>query len=93
MMNSNSSNINTNNLDRTNDDLHWLLLICGHLLTEEYDADEQKTIPEAVMSFSSQQYKYCDANKSIQIAQHILQQPQLDLTDDIVHGVSPITQW
>ncbi|CAF4362613.1 unnamed protein product [Rotaria sp. Silwood2] len=92
MMNNNSSNINTNILDRINDDLHWLLLICGHVLTEEYDSDEQKTIPEAVMNFSNEQVKYCDLNKCVQIAQHILQQSQLDLSDEIMHGVSPVTQ-
>ncbi|CAF3976550.1 unnamed protein product, partial [Rotaria magnacalcarata] len=92
MMNNSSSNINTNSLDQINDDLHWLLLISGHVLTEEYDSDEQKTIPEAVMSFSSQQVKYCDLNKSVQIAQHVLQQSQLDLSDEIMQGVSPVTQ-
>ncbi|CAF0749134.1 unnamed protein product [Adineta steineri] len=92
IMNNPSSNINTNNLDRTNDDLHWLLLICGHVITEEYDSDEQKTIPEAVMNFSSEQVKYCDLKKCVQIAQHILQHPQLDLTDEIIQGVSPVTQ-
>ncbi|CAF1095043.1 unnamed protein product [Rotaria sordida] len=92
MMNNSSSNINTKSLDAINDDLHWLLLICGHVLTEEYDSDEQKTIPEAVMNFSREQVKYCDLNKCVQIAQHILQQSQLDLSDEIMHGVSPVTQ-
>jgi len=92
-MNNTTSNIDANNLDRINDDLHWLLLICGHVITEEYDADEQKTIPEAVMNFSSEQVKYCDLKKCVQIAQHILQQPQLDLTDETMQGVSPVTQW
>ncbi len=92
-MNNSLTNMNTNNLDRINDDLHWLLLICGHVLTEEYDSDEQKTIPEAVMHFSSEQVQYCDLKKCVQIAQHILQQPQLDLNDETMHGVSPITQW
>jgi hypothetical protein len=85
--------MNTNNLDRINDDLHWLLLICGHVLTEEYDSDEQKTIPEAIMHFSIEQVKYCDLKKCVQIAQHILQQPQLDLNDETMQGVSPVTQW
>ena len=93
IMNSSLTNINTNVLDRINDDLHWLLLISGHVLTEEYDADEQKTIPEAIMQFSSQQGQYCDLQKSMQIAQHILQQPQLDLNNETVEGVSPVTQW
>lgn len=93
IMNGTSSNINSNTLDRVNDDLHWLLLICGHTLTEEYDSDEQKTIPEAVMNFSSEQAKYCDLTKCVQIAQHIVQQPQLDLTEETLHGVSPVTQW
>jgi hypothetical protein len=39
IINITSSNINKNNLDRINDDLHWLLLICGNVITEEYDAD------------------------------------------------------
>lgn len=92
-MNNNSSNVDTKSLDQINDDLHWLLIICGHVLTEEYDSDEQKTIPEAVMTFSREQVKYCDLNKSIQIAQHIIQQPQLELNDEIMHAVSPVTQW
>jgi hypothetical protein len=90
---SNTTNMNTNNLDRINDDLHWILLICGHVLTEEYDSDEHKTIPEAIMNFSSEQVKYCDLKKCVQIAQHILQQPQLDLNDETMRGVSPVTQW
>ncbi|UJR16295.1 hypothetical protein I4U23_003201 [Adineta vaga] len=92
IMNSTPSNINNNKLDRINDDLHWLLLICGHVITEEYDADEQKTIPDAIMNFSSEQVKHCDLKKCVQISQHILQQPQLDLTDETIHGVSPLTQ-
>ena len=91
-MNNTSSNIDSNTLDHINDDLHWLLLICGHVLTEEYDADEHKTIPVAIMNFSNEQMKYCDLKKCVQIAQHVLQQPQLDLTDETVHGVSPVTQ-
>lgn len=93
IMNNISTNMNTNNLDQINDDLHWLLLISGHVLTEEYDSDEQKTIPEAIMQFSSEQVKYCDLKKCVQIAQHILQQPQLDLNDETMRDVSPVTQW
>jgi len=93
IMNNNLITMNTNKLDRINDDLHWLLIICGHVLTEEYDSDEQKTIPEAVMIFSKEQVKYCDLEKCVQIAQHIPQQPQLDLNDETMHGVSPVTQW
>ncbi|CAF0801967.1 unnamed protein product [Adineta ricciae] len=92
IMDNTSSDIDNNTLDRINDDLHWLLLICGHVLTEEYDADEHKTIPVAIMNFSNEQMKYCDLKKCVRIAQHVLQQPQLDLTDETVHGVSPVTQ-
>lgn len=86
-------NLDSQNLDRINDDLHWLLLICGHVLTEEYDSDEQRTIPEIIMNYSSEQVKYCDLKKSVQIAQHILQQPELDLNEQTMQGVSPVTQW
>ena len=86
-------NLDSQNLDRINDDLHWLLLICGHVLTEEYDSDEQRTIPEVIMHYSSEQVKYCDLKKSVQIAQHILQQPELDLNEQTMYGVSPVTQW
>ena len=45
------------------------------------------------MNFSSEQVKYCDLKKCVQIAQHILQQPELDLNDEKLHGVAPVTQW
>ena len=35
----------------------------------------------------------CYLNKCVQIAQHILQQSQLDLSEEMMHGVSPVTQW
>ena len=93
LMQNTSSNLNSSDLDRINDDLHWLLLICGHVLTEEYDSDEQKTIPEAIMNFSSEQVKYCDLKKCVEIAHRILQQPELNLNDETMQGVNPVTQW
>lgn len=93
LMNQTTSSLNANDLDRINDDLHWLLLITGHVLTEEYDSDEHRTIPEVIMKFSSEQNSNFDRNKNAQIAQHIVQQPQIDLNDETMCGVDPVTQW
>ena len=92
-MNTNSSPVDMHALDRINDDLHWLLLICGHIITEEHDSDEQKTMPEAIMNFSTEQIKYCDLKKSIQIVQHVLQQLEFDLTNEVMRDVASVTQW
>lgn len=93
LMDQSSTNYDSQHLDRINDDLHWLLLITGHLLTGEYDSDEQRTIPDVLMNFSQQEEKFCEVKKSLQLAQHILQQPQVDLSDEVMQGVDSVTQW
>ena len=93
LMDQSSTNYDSQHLDRINDDLHWLLLITGHVLTGEYDSDEQRTIPDVLMNFSQQEEKFCEGKKSLQLAQHILQQPQVDLSDEVMQGVDSVTQW
>jgi hypothetical protein len=88
-----SGTFDTNELDRINDDIHWLLLITGHVLTEEYDVNEPKSMPDVIMKFSCEQMNYCDQNKSTHIIQHIVEQPQTDLNDETMHGVDFVAQW
>ena len=92
-MNQSGANTNNHELDRINDDLHWLLLITGHVLTEEYDSDEHRTIPEVIMNYSCDQRRTSDLNKCAQLAQHIVQQPQIDLNEETMRAVDPVTQW
>ena len=93
LMDQSSTNYDSQDLDRINDDLHWLLLITGHVLSGEYDSDEQRTIPDVLMQFSQEQDKFSQLNKSLQLAQHILQQPQVELTDELMQGVDSVTLW
>lgn len=93
LMNQSGSNVKSQDLDRINDDLHWLLLITGHVLTEEYDSDEHRTIPEVIMNYSYEQSKYSDVNKCAHLPQHIIQQPQVDLNEETLQGVDSVTQW
>ncbi|CAF1221141.1 unnamed protein product [Didymodactylos carnosus] len=93
MLTTTSTTVNVRDLDKINDDLHWLLLICGHVLTEEYlDSDSEcATIPEAIMNFSYSQVKYCNLEKCCQISQLVLSK-SIDLSTEAMQDVNPVTQ-
>lgn len=88
-----SSDLSTNELDRLNDDLHWLLLIAGHLLTEELESDEPKTIPPMIMNFSFDRTNSIDLEKTRQIIEHVLRNPNIELNEEIYRSVDPVVQW
>lgn len=49
------------------EDLHWLIMLAGHILTQEFHPQDNEVIPESIKTYSLSQSSVIDVNTSLRL--------------------------